>query len=251
MARPVECLLVGTEGPASDDAINHMTTLVRSRFNISPAVLQGRDSTKDGVLKALDEIARRNQRRGMLFIVLFSGHGGIRNKVHSWRLTDLPIDDETIIDKFADFHRDSEIFLVSDCCYGGQMLHKRGPGEDDEPVEPTPELMNLWRENVHSRLRGFARRAAFQLRENGIGSHDKSRMPEGHVVLAASSDWLLIRGRPSQNDFVRTLCEVIPRAPTYAALQPTMTDYCTPIGQCNWLVDAMPEEALQLPPLAP
>lgn len=249
MARPVECLLVGTGSRASEDAIVQMTALVRSKFDIAPIVLQGERSTKENVLAAFDEIAQRNRERGMLLVTLFSGHGGIKNKVHTWNLTDLPIDDETIIDKFADFHRDSEVFLVSDCCYGGQMLHKRGPGDEEE--EPTPEILEIWRESLQARLRGFARRAAFQLRENGVGSHDKSRMPQGHVVLAAASDWLLVRRQHIQNDFVRTLCQAIPRAATYAALQPAMIDCCAPTGQCNWLVDAMPEEALNRPPLAP
>lgn len=247
MTRPVECLLVGTGSVASEHAIAHLSELVRSRFDIAPTILQGERATSQNVLSAFDELALRNRDTGTLFIVMFSGHGGIHEERHYWFLRDLPIDDETIIDKLAAFHRDSEVFIVSDCCYGGQMIHKRDPdaADDDHIFAPPTE------QQVRDQLHLFTRRAAFQLQEYGAGSLvDKGRKPKGHVVLAAASDWLLVRGK-MENDFTRALCEAIPRAPTYAALQPAMIDCCTPSGQCNWLVDAMPAVALMLPPLVP
>jgi Caspase domain len=249
MARPVEFLLVGTGSPASEHAIAHLTELARSRFGIRPRSLQGEQATKKNVLDAFDDIGRRNQERGTLFVILFSGHGGIYDERHYWFLKDIPLDDETIIDKLAVLHRDSEVFLVSDCCYGGQLLHKRDLGAEGDEGEkllekPTEQDLRDW-------LRIFARRAAFQLHERGSGSAtDKGRRPQGQVILAAASDWLLVRGK-LENDFTRALCEAIPRAATYAALQPEMMDFCAPSGQCNWLVDAMPPEALSRRPLVP
>jgi Caspase domain len=249
MPRPVECLLVGTGSPASEHAFKHLTELARSRFDIEPTCLQGEQATKKNVLAAFEEIAGRNQDRGTLFVVLFSGHGGIYDERHFWFLKDVPLDDETIIEQLATLHRDSEVFLISDCCYGGLLLHKRDLGEEGDEGEellaaPTEDELRDW-------LRFFTRRAAFHLHERGSGSAiDKRREPQGNVVLAAASDWLLVRGK-TENDFTRALCEAIPRAKTYAALQPEMTGLCKPSGQCNWLIDAMPEAALQLRPLVP
>jgi hypothetical protein len=249
MPRAVECLLVGTGGHASDDAVEQMTNLIQSRFDISPTILLHDDATPDNVLEALDEISKRHQRRGMLFILLFSGHGGIDAGIHAWRLCGGSLTDEKLTAAIGTFHPDSEVFMVSDCCYGAGMLHIRG--DEEVPVELSEglqELIELQREAVQRRLRSFATRAAIELRESGL--LDKGRLPIGNVVLAAATDWLMVRSRPTYNEFVRALCQAIPIAPTYGRLLDTMKACLRPTSQAHWIIDAEPDSALSRPILA-
>ena len=255
MPRAVECLLVGTGGHASEDAIEQLRSLVETRFGAVPVVLAEQQATPSNVLAALEAIAARNQRRGFLFVSMFSGHGGIDDGVHAWRLAGGSLSDEQLTAKIGAFHPDSEVFMISDCCYGTGMLHIREPLDDDadplrpaRPPEPSEALIELQRAAVERLLRSFTSRAAMELRESGL--IDKGRMPIGHVVLAAASDWLLVRNHARHNDFVRALCQAIPLSPTYGSLLATMTQRIAPRGQCNWIIDAEPDSALDRPTLS-
>lgn len=245
--RSVECLLVGAGGETSDDAIEQMQRLIAQRFGIDAIALAGADATSENVLDELDALVERGRGRGTLLATLFSGHGGVHGGVHAWQLhRGGYVTDEQLSDRIGSLHPDSEVFMVSDCCYGSGMLHLR---EGEDPAD-LPERLIAPQEQVRRRLHAFAARAAFLLREPDPldpGRFDKGRLPIGHVVLAASTDWLLVRLSARRNDFVRALCQAVPRSPTYGALLGQMKEVVRNPGQANWLIDAEPDSALHRP----
>lgn len=258
MTRSVECVLVGTGAKASNDAIAVMKELVRDRFRISPLVLDGLNATRDNVAGAVEGAARRCAAGG-LFVLMFSGHGGFDDRAHFWQLSRGQLQDHELLGLLGHFDLDVEIVVISDCCYGAGML-RAGLGK----VVPTPrggerlELAAWQREELErqltTRLHSFmARATALEESASPLAAPRPPRaraLPQRTVVMAAATDWLMIRGG-EENRFVRALCQAVPRARTYGTLRGVMESVIQPDGQSNWIVDAEPLEALELAPLAP
>jgi hypothetical protein len=76
------------------------------------------------------------------------------------------------------------------------------------------------------------------------------RAARGNVVLAAATDWLMVRAGV-ENAFVRALCAAVPAAKSYAELLPLMQQLGPRGGQANWSIVAEPGDVMQWPPLAP
>lgn len=264
MNRPVRCLLVGTGGDASDDAIDQMARLVQGRFGVVPVTLVRGMASRTEVLDEL-RLAAERCHPGGLFILLFSGHGGFDGRQHRWKLSHSELTDDELTEALEQFDRDTEIFIISDCCYGAGILTMSPvAGRMEKSLAPQQDLADtigraLQRELAHrelllaleARLRSFTEQAAARLRREHV-SFNKARggPPRGNVVLAAATDWLMVRGR-AENAFVRALCTAIPLATSYAGLLPLMHQHGERGGQANWSIVAAPPEVMERAPLAP
>lgn len=255
MTRSVHGLLVGTGAAASSDAIEQMTIFLRARFAIEPVTLDRERATEGEVVSEL-RAAAAACRRGGLFVLMFSGHGGFDDHSHFWQLSSGPLTDERLLEQIGHFDPDVEIFLVSDCCYGAGML-RAGIAKSVTPPGGAAQLelsasarLELER-RLLDRLRTFTASAATRLlKPDGAGDKSTSASPRGNVVLVAATDWLMVRTN-LQNRFVRALCAAVPRAKKYSELQRAMVAAMRPEGQANWIVDAEPRSALERPTLVP
>lgn len=259
MTRSVSCLLVGTGGCASDDGIAQVEALIRGRFGIAPVTLVGGAASRTEVLDGLRAAAGRCQPGG-LFVLLFSGHGGFDGHQHSWKLSHSALTDDDLAEAIAQFDRDTEIFIISDCCYGagilslgeagGQGDKSAGPGDSIARALEAERAYHELLRALQERLRAFTSNAAARLRRE-LGPLDKARgtPSRGNVVLTAATDWLMVR-RNAKNAFVRALCAEIPKAASYAELIELLNKPGVDVGQANWTVEADPAEVLKRPPLA-
>jgi hypothetical protein len=255
MTRSVHCLLVGTGAAASRDAIAEMTSFVQVRFGIAPVALEDAHATEPEVMGALDAAAK-GCRAGGLFILMFSGHGGFDHQKHFWQLSRGQLTDEALLHQVGHFDPDVEIFIISDCCYGAGMLRAGVArsivtrGGSAQLQLGHGEKLILQRE-LEERLRAFTSRAAKRLRgQRASGDKSIPAAAHGNVVLAAATDWLMVRTN-LQNRFVRALCGAVPKAAKYKELREKMISIMQPDGQSNWIVDAEPASALELQPLVP
>jgi hypothetical protein len=254
MTRSVHCLLVGTGAAASSDAISQMTSLAHSRFGITPVVLDGEHATELAVGSALADAATRCLPGG-LFILMFSGHGGFDHQTHFWQLSSGQLTDERLLQQLGHFDPDVETFIVSDCCYGAGML-RAGVAKSVPPPGGLAQLQLteverfIFERERQGRPRAFPPSAARRPRRRSAGDQSTSTAPHGDVVLAAATDWLMVRTN-LQNRFVRALCGAVPMAATYKELREKMVSLMQPDGQSNWIVDAEPASALERRPLVP
>jgi hypothetical protein len=253
----VSCLLVGTGGRASDDGLDQMAQLVRRRFAVAPVALVAGRASRSEVLRELAGAAARC-RPGGLFLLLFSGHGGFDGHQHRWKLDGSELTDDDLAEAIGQFERDSEIVIVSDCCYGagilsmrpvGGQLNKRAATRDEAGRRGSAERELL--RALEARLRSFTDQAAARLRREPAGL-DKARgsPPRGNVVLVAATDWLMVRAGVD-NAFVRALCAAVPQASSYAELLPLMHQHARRGGQASWSIAAAPPEVMARPPLSP
>lgn len=255
MIRPVECVLVGTGDKASRDALEVMRELVRSRFAICPVVLAGAQATKDHVTAAVTGAAHRCPSGG-LFILMFSGHGGLDERAHYWQLIDACLRDVEVLELLGRFREGVEIVVISDCCYGAGIL--RGMGEGMGMGEALVSQARLalataqrekWESQMRDRRQTFVHAAAAAppgptARAPGSGA------PPRPIVLISATDWILIRSS-ARNQFIRALAAALGSAATYGELRAQMLEVSKPEGQSNWDIHIAPAEARQLPPLAP
>lgn len=263
MSRPVRCLLVGTGGAASNDGIDQMARLVHGRLGVAPITLVGGMASRAEVLHELGGAAAQC-RPGGLFLLLFSGHGGFDGHQHRWKLSHSELTDDDLLAAIERFDRDSEVVVVSDCCYGAGILSLRPAAGQLDKGAPPPRALDPGerpapRDLAHrellraleARLRSFPELAAARLRREHAGL-DKARgaSPRGNVVLVAATDWLMVRSGV-ENAFVRALCAAVPLAASYGALLPLMHRLGQRGGQANWSLTAAPPQVLARPPLSP
>lgn len=117
--------------PGIDDAVGRFKKVLVDRFTqLTVTHLPGAEATHDAALKDL----RQSFATTDLVIILFAGHGRTsKDGYQSWLLHDQELTDAELADEIARISKTAEVFLVSDCCYGGG-IRRRGPQSADDPI---------------------------------------------------------------------------------------------------------------------
>ncbi|NJM91056.1 MAG: hypothetical protein HC863_01975, partial [Myxococcales bacterium] len=254
--------------PASKDSADQVEALLRGRFAAAtPSLLRlvrHDNATKQQLLDSLRVAAERlHETPGSgLFVLSFAGHGSFDARNHAWQFADGALNDDDLATALAALPPNTEVVLVSDCCYGAGMLR---PGvlsrgrvrwvsdylayvRDLLPLlQPLPQDVLCLR----GRLQAFATQARRKLTASDAG------LGEGSVIVVAATNLVLVRGGTGKKSvFARCLRAALentrPPVGSYAelvramdALQPSQGER----GQEHWIVDAEPRSAASAPPL--
>jgi hypothetical protein len=133
----------GWDGPlaACEFDARDMAALARVR-KMSPAVLLTSEATRDRVLKAIRNAARQ-LKKGDLFFLTFSGHGGQvedtsgdekDKKDETWCLFDAQLIDDELYYEYSRFAAGVRILVLSDSCHSGTVTREALPLTD--PARP-------------------------------------------------------------------------------------------------------------------
>jgi Caspase domain len=274
VTRAVEAVLVAmtktpgaTELPASSDSADQVEALLRQRFaTATPAfqLVRHDDATRQQLLGSLHAAARRlSAGAGSgLFVLSFAGHGGFDERNHAWQFADGAMKDDELTDALGALPPNTEVVLVSDCCYGAGILR---PGvlirgrvrwfsnylayvrDRLHLLQPLPQDLR----RLQARLTAFAKQARRKLQASAPGGDGSA------AIVVAATNLVLVRGGNGRKSvFARCLHAAleVPRPPvgSYAELPLAMRAQQPsqgPLGQEQWLVHAEPTSAASWPPL--
>lgn len=253
MSRRCFALLITSEiwprltPPCAMERVQRLMQLLMDRFGgrLSAAVLIGASATVKGVNGALRRLVQV-ARSGDLVFVAFVGHGYHRRTGQGWRLYDGRFSDYALAKGLRALPPEVEALVVSDACYGAGMLE---PGarvlalssaqafELDRALEL--ELAQDYASNLLDKV------SARRLWRPGKKRELRQGTIRQQLVCISSAE--VNELAESCSEFVTRLCELLPKVSSYAKLRPALRPA---MAQFNWIVDAIPEELLDRPPLA-